>query len=152
MKNLSFDIMQEYFYNGKGMIFKAFKNRIFPFYHEKRFEGDEDEDKNVRNENGFIEYNKLVRIITLNERDTNNDLVTKHFQAQNLSALFKKLLKLKNKKKNNIQVSLIKSTLKDLKKEIGEMSRDEIEIEHPNEIVDIVEIILEFNRQNQPVV
>ena len=100
----------------------------------------------------MVLLNKLVRIITLNERDINNDLVTKHFQAQNLSALFKKLLKLKNKKKNNIQVSLIKSTLKDLKKEIGEMSRDEIEIEHPNEIVDILEIILEFNRQNQPVI
>ena len=36
------------------------------------------------------------------------------------------MLKLKNKNKKNIQVSLIKSGLRDLKEEIEEMSRDEI--------------------------
>ena len=31
------------------------------------------------------------------------------------------------------------------------MTRDEIEIEKPDEIVNLVEMILEFNRQNQEV-
>ena len=31
------------------------------------------------------------------------------------------------------------------------MTRDEIEIEKPGEIVNLVEMILEFNRQNQEV-
>ena len=31
------------------------------------------------------------------------------------------------------------------------MTRDEIEIETPDEIVNLVEMILEFNRQNQEV-
>ena len=40
------------------MIINAFKNKIFPFYHEEdMFEG-EDEDDN-RDENGLINYNKL---------------------------------------------------------------------------------------------
>ena len=46
-------------------------------------------------------------------------------------------------------VSVIKSGLNDLKNEIKKMSEDEIKIEKPYEIVDIVEEILEFNKQNQ---
>ena len=44
---------------------------------------------------------------------------------------------------------MIKSGLSDLKKEIENMSKKEKEIEKPNEIIDIVEKILEFNKQNQ---
>ena len=44
---------------------------------------------------------------------------------------------------------MIKGGLSDLKNEIKEMSDNEKETEKPNEIVDIVEKILEFNRQNQ---
>ena len=43
---------------------------------------------------------------------------------------------------------MVKSGLSDLKNEIEEISDDEIEIEKPDKIVDIVEKILEFNRQN----
>ena len=39
--------------------------------------------------------------------------------------------------------------MSDLKNEIEEISDDEIEIEKPDKIVDIVEKILQFNRQNQ---
>ena len=46
-------------------------------------------------------------------------------------------------------MNIIKSGLSDLKNKIERMSEDEIEIEKPYEIVDIVENILEFNRQNQ---
>ena len=44
---------------------------------------------------------------------------------------------------------MIKSGLSHLKNEIERMSEDETKIEKSYEIVDIVEKILEFNRQNQ---
>ena len=44
---------------------------------------------------------------------------------------------------------MIKSGLSDLKDEIEKMSEDEIEIEKPYKIVDIVKKILEFNKQSQ---
>ena len=54
------------------------------------------------------------------------------------------------KKKNNDLAKLIKSGLSDLKNEIENMSEEEKEMEKPNEIVDIVKKILEFNDQTQP--
>ena len=55
----------------------------------------------------------------------------------------------KNRRKKQKLVNVIKSGLSDLKNEIKEMSDDVIEIEKPDKIVDIVEKVLEFNRQNQ---
>ena len=54
-----------------------------------------------------------------------------------------------NKKKNSKIVNVIKSWLSDLKNEIENISEEEKEIEKPNEIVNIVEEILEFNKQKQ---
>ena len=54
-----------------------------------------------------------------------------------------------DRKKNNNLVVLIKSGLSNLKKEIENMSEEEKEIEKPNEIMDIVENVLEFNDQTQ---
>ena len=50
-----------------------------------------------------------------------------------------------DKKKNNDLVIMIKSGLNELKRETENMSEEEKEIEKPNEIIDIVEKILEFN-------
>ena len=44
---------------------------------------------------------------------------------------------------------MTKSGLNNLKNKIKKISEDEIEIEKPYKIVDIVEKILEFNRQQQ---
>ena len=44
---------------------------------------------------------------------------------------------------------MIKSGLKDLKKEIKEMYKEEREIEKPDKIVDIVEEVLKFNEQQE---
>ena len=44
---------------------------------------------------------------------------------------------------------MINSRLKDLKEEYTNMSEEEREIEKPNDIANIVEDILEFNRQQQ---
>ena len=54
-----------------------------------------------------------------------------------------------NTERNDIQVNLIKNGLRDLKEEIEDMSEQEKETKNPNEIVDIVQINLEFNRQQQ---
>ena len=57
--------------------------------------------------------------------------------------MVKNLKKLRNNpEKNKIRVNLINSGLRDLKEEIEDMSEQEKEIEKPNEIVDIVEMIL----------
>ena len=58
--------------------------------------------------------------------------------------------KLKNNaKRNKIQIGLINSGLRDLKEEIEDIREQEKETANPNEIVDIVEKILEFDKQHQ---
>ena len=63
--------------------------------------------------------------------------------------MIKQLYQKKIEKKNNGLVNAIKSRLSDLKNEIEEMTEDEIKTEKPNEIVDIVEKILQFNEQKE---
>ena len=60
----------------------------------------------------------------------------------------KSLYRINDRQKNNELVSLIISTLKDLKKEIKEMSKDEIKFEKPDKIVKIAEELLKFNKKN----
>ena len=106
--------------------------------------------KNIRNENGLVDYKNLERLIDLKERDISDELVRKYFLVQYLVALLEKLKTSKNNpERNKIQVNVIKSGLRDFKKEIGKMSEEEREIENLNGIVDVVENILEFNRQQQ---
>ena len=105
---------------------------------------------NIKNENGLIDYEKFEILIDLKNRDINNELVRKHFLVQDMGALLEKLKKSKNNaKRNKIQVNLIKSGIRDLKEEIEDMCAQEKEIKNPNEMVGIVEMILEFNRQQQ---
>ena len=54
-----------------------------------------------------------------------------------------------NDKTKNKPLVKIKSGLTDLKNEIKKVSEDEIKIEKPHKIVDIVEKILKFNELNQ---
>ena len=63
--------------------------------------------------------------------------------------MLKTLYNLNDKKKNSLLVNTIKSGLSDLKNELKKMSEDKIKIKKPYEIVDIVENILELNRQSQ---
>ena len=56
----------------------------------------------------------------------------------------------KTQKKHNVQVNLLKRGLTDLKKDIGNTSKDHInKIEKMNKLVDIVELILYFNGDDQ---
>ena len=79
----------------------------------------------------------------------NLGLFQKHFKFTKPRALLRELYRIKNKKENKKLADLIKSGLKDLKDEIKEISENAIEIERPDKMVDLVQEILEFNRQNQ---
>ena len=52
-----------------------------------------------------------------------------------------------NEKRNKIQLVTTNSGLRDWKEEIEDMSEQEKESKNPNGILDIVEMILEFNIQ-----
>ena len=92
--------------------------------------------------------NELNEVIIKEETDINKELFKNYFKFQMPSAMLKTLYNLNDKKKNNLLVNTIKSSLSDLKNEIEKMSEDEIKIEKPYKIVDIVEKILEFSKQN----
>ena len=89
---------------------KGLKNGIFPIYYDN-----EDNDENdIRDNNGLIDYEKLKRLINTKERDINDELVGKIFLVQDLRVLPEKLKKSKNDAvKNKIQVGLINSGLRD---------------------------------------
>ena len=63
--------------------------------------------------------------------------------------MLKDLYQINDREKNNKLVSVINSGLKDLKKGIEEMSKEERENKKPDKIVEIVEEILKFNKQTQ---
>ena len=63
--------------------------------------------------------------------------------------MLKNLYNLNDKKKNNKLVNVIKSGLIDLESEIKKMSEDEIKIERPHKIMNIVKKILKFNQLKQ---
>ena len=143
----------EKFYKGRKKIIAGFKEKIFLINRDETQEEEaryEEEEKNIRNENGLINYKNLARLTDSKIRDISDELVRKYFLVQDLGDLLENLQKSKNKFENNkIQVNLINRGLRDLKEEIEDMSEQEKEIENPYKIVDLVENILEFNKQQQ---
>ena len=92
------------------------------------------------------EFNNLI---TKGEIGINKELFRKHLSFQRSSEILKTVYNKNDKKKNNKLVSVIKSGLSDLKDESEKTSEDEKRIEQSDKIVDIVEMIVEFNKQNQ---
>ena len=88
--------------------------------------------------NGLIRRKQNIKI-----------LFKSHFFFQTPSELLKNLYKTNDKEENGLLVNVINNGLEDLKKEINKMSEKEKDIEKPDKIVDIVEDILSFNKQNQ---
>ena len=92
----------------------------------------------------------LARLINTEKWVINDELVKNNFQVRDLEVLLRRIKRSKNKpEKKKIQVSLINSGLTDLKKEIESISEEEKRTEGVNKILNIVEKILEFNRQQQ---
>ena len=99
-------------YKGREKIIEGFKNGIFPINYDDEEEGQtryEEEENEIRNQNGLIDCKRLERLIDLKNRGINDELVRKYFQVQDLAALLEKLKKSKNNtERNDIQVKLIK--------------------------------------------
>ena len=92
--------------------------------------------------------NNFNEWVNKKETNINSEIFQRLFKFQRPSDMFKLLYKTNNKKKNKGLVNMIKSRLSDLKNGIEKMSEDEIEIEKPNEILDIVEKILSLIEKN----
>ena len=91
------------------------------------------------------EDKEFIENIENKSKTINYNLFKEYFNFESPTVLTKQLYKIKNKKENSELVNVIKSGLIYLKDEIRKMSEDEKKIEKPNEIVNIVEEILEFN-------
>ena len=88
----------------------------------------------------------------VNRKETGitSEVFQKHFSFQRPSEnMLKSVYETNDKKKNSKLVNVIKSGLSDLKNEIGNIGEEEKGIEKPSEIIDIVEKILEFNKEDQ---
>ena len=87
----------------------------------------------------------------INKEDArvNDEVFQKYFKIQKPSLVYKVLRTINDKENNSNLVDMFNSALKDLKEEIKKMSKEEIENEKPDEIVRVVEMILDFNKQNQ---
>ena len=90
------------FYEGRQKIIEGFKDEIFPFnydevYDERMwFEREEKKEKeeeinNIRNKNGLIDYEKLMRKIGFKERNINSELAKKYFFTNDLGNVLKNL-------------------------------------------------------------
>ena len=62
------------FYKGREKIIEGFKNAIFLIYRDEEEEPDSKKKKNIRNENGLINYRRLARLIYLKHRGINDEL------------------------------------------------------------------------------
>ena len=89
-------------------------------------------------------FNKLII-----KEEINRKLFQKPFKFQKPTAMLKFLCNTDSKRNSSDLINLIKTGLSDLKDETESIFENEIEIERPNKIVDIVEKIFDFNNQNQ---
>ena len=80
----------------------------------------------------------------------NNELFKKHFKLERPTVMYRVLYETNNdKEKISKLVEIFNSGLEDLEKKIKEMSKEEIEIEKPYNIVKVVKKILEIDKNNQ---
>ena len=112
---------------------------------DKQEEKQEKQDKKPFNPEEVIEW-----MINREKLPINNELFKKHFKLEKPILMYKVLYETNNdKEKNSKLVKIFNSGLEDLEKEIKEMSKEEIEIEKPYNIVKVVKKILEINKINQ---
>ena len=131
------------FYEGRKKIIEGFKEGIFPIKPDDEFEQQTSKKPIKTDANAFNEW------INKEETDINKELFKRHFNFRKPSSMLKDLSQINDKEKNNKLLSVINSGLKDLKKEIKEMSHEEREIVKPDKIVKIVEEIIKFSKQIQ---
>ena len=107
---------------------------------QEKQEEQEEQDKKSFDLNKFIE-----QIINREGLPINNELFKKHFKLEKPILMYKVLYETNNdKEKNSKLVKIFNSGLEDLEKEIKKMSKKEMEIEKPYNIVKVVKRILEL--------
>ena len=107
---------------------------------------EEQEEQEEKQDKKPFDLEKTIRMF---DAHVNEEIFQKYFKLQKPSLMYKVLRTLNDKEKNSNLVNMFNSGLKDLKEEIKKMSKEETENERPDEIVNIVEMILDFNKQNQ---
>ena len=141
------------FYEGTEKITESFKSGIFSLKFDDEFEEQQTSEKFNKKEPPIkptkTDFDELNKLVIKKETDINKELFENYFKLQMPSAMLKTLHNLNDKKKNNLLVNIVKSSLSDLKNEIENMSEDEINTENSYKIVEIVEKILKFNQLKQ---
>ena len=123
-------------------IIRAFKRDIFLYVDGFKVEKQTDEESDEE-----LDENKFFKYIENESEGINYELFKDYFNFASPTVLAKELFETKNKNKNSEFVELTKVRWSNLKDEIKEMSKEEIEIEKPDKILKIVEEILNFNKK-----
>ena len=84
----------------------------------------------------------------MKDTHVNKEIFKKYFKLESPNIMYEVWCKANDKETNSKLVNIFNSGLKDLKEEIKKMSEAEIKIEDSESIVEIVEKILNFNKQN----
>ena len=149
-------------------MLQEIKNGVFPVYYDERHEHQMKAEKEIEEEMEEKKRTKekkekqeeqdkeqfhldyLIKLIINREKlPINNELFKKHFKLESPILMYKVLNETKDKEKNSNLVNMFNSGLKDLEKEIKEMSKKEIETEKPYNIVKVVKKILDINKHSQ---
>ena len=127
------------------------ENRTKFDYKKLRLADDYEYPSEEEEETAITDLNAFKEWIIKKEASINSELFRQCSNYQTPSELFNDLHNLKdNPLKNNVLVHVIESGLIDLEKKIKEMSNEEIKIEKPDKIVEIVrEILILINKNNQ---
>ena len=88
-------------------------------------------------------------MINKEDAHVNQEIFFKYFKIQKPSLMYKVLCTMNDKEKNSNLVNTFNSALKDLKEDIKNMSEAEKEIEKPDEIAKVVEMIFDFYKIKQ---
>ena len=110
-------------------------------------------EQNLKPEQSVGERTKLRRQrfdeIVKKEKKVNLELFRYYFKYSSPSNMYKELNKTETEK-NEVKIDFIENDIADLKKYIENVSKDGVEkIETLNRIKDIVELILDFNNEDQ---
>ena len=135
-------------FNARDDIIDLFENGTFPYkgnvFKTKEEESEENKLKKIKDD-----YNFFFEYIENKSKTIDYNLFKEYFRFEVPSALAKKLYETKDKKKNNDLVELITVKWSNLKDEIEKIFEDRKETEKPDKILEIVEEILIFNRENR---
>ena len=96
-------------------------------------------------------YKSFIKYIEDESKGSSYELFKKYFYSSVPSALVKQLYETKKKNNNYKLVSVIKSGLSDLKDEIKEMSKEEIENKKADKILKNIEEILHLEHSKESI-